>query len=237
MAIEVLRSRSENKGTRAEMRRRNIDCTSSIVLRIARKIGLIKGVSVGSYYKSWDVLKTIQFLQDHVAREAPILDIGAYASEMLCALHRLDYTNLTGVDLNPRLKQMPYADRITYVIGDFLQSPFEDASFAAITAISVVEHGFDAKKLLTEIARLMKPGGYFIGSVDYWPSKIDTTGMNVFGMDWKIFSEDEIRSFIKEAETYGFMPCGELHLDASEPAISWQGKQYTFAWFALRKTA
>lgn len=235
MAIEVLQSRAENKAARAEMRRRNIDCTSSLFLRIARKIGLTKGVTVGSYCKSWDVLKTIQFLQEHVPQEAPILDIGAYASEVLCALHKLDHTNLTGVDLNPRLKQMPHADSITYVTSDFLQLPFDDASFSAITAISVIEHGFNARRLLTEISRLTRPGGFFIASIDYWPNKIDTAGMNIFGMDWKIFSEEELRSFMKDAESYGFLPCGTLHLDASEPVIPWQGKQYTFAWFALKK--
>lgn len=220
---------------RAEMRRRGIDCASSQFMRILHKLHVAPGVSIGDYHKSWDVLKTVEFIEKHVSLDGAILDVGAFGSEMLSVLYRLKYANLTGVDLNPKIESMPHRDAIRYVKGNFMQTKFNDASFDAITAISVIEHGFNAKKLLSEITRLTRPGGYFIASVDYWPNKIDTTGTNLFGMDWKIFSKDELSIFIKEAETYGLFPCGEIHLDATETAISWHGKQYTFAWFALRK--
>ena len=235
MSVVVLKSQKENKAARAEMRRRNIDCTSSYIVRMARKIGMVKGITVGDRFKSWDVLSTIQFIQDHLSPDAPILDIGAYASEVLCALHRVGYTNLTGVDLNPALRYMPYADKITYVQSDFMRTPFNDASFSAVTAISVIEHGFQSKKLLKELARIIKPGGYFIASVDYWPEKIDTHGIKAFGMDWMIFSEDDLRSFVKEAEKINFKPYGELNFDAFDKVIKWNGKQYTFVWLAMKK--
>jgi SAM-dependent methyltransferase len=235
MAIEVLKSQAENEAARAEMRRRNIDCTSSFFLRIARKIGLVKGINVGDRLKSWDVLSTIRFIQRHLSSVDPILDIGAYASEVLCALHRVGYINLTGVDLNPALRYMPYADKITYVQSDFMQTPFKDASFSAVTAISVIEHGFQRKKLLKELARIIRPGGYFIASIDYWSEKIDTSGIKVFGMDWKIFSADDLKTLVKDAEKFDFEPCGELNFETFARIARWQGKNYTFAWLAIKK--
>ena len=191
---------------------------------------------MGDTIKSWDVLKTASFIRDRLPRETPVLDVGAYASEILSVLHRMKYSNLTGVDLNPHIKEMPFADPIRYEVADFMATPFPDESFGAITAISVIEHGFQSERLLREISRLLRPGGYFIASFDYWPEKVDTTGMDIFGMDWRIFSKAEVLAFIEEARAYGLSPCGEIDLEAGEKVIHWGGKDYTFAWLALRKS-
>jgi SAM-dependent methyltransferase len=117
-----------------------------------------------------------------------------------------------------------------------MQTPFADATFKAITSISVIEHGFDAQALLKEMSRLLQPGGYFIASFDYWPEKIDTTGIEFFGMDWLIFSRQEVADFIGQAAEYGLVPDGELHYAGQETPIECAGKKYTFGWLALKKT-
>jgi SAM-dependent methyltransferase len=196
---------------------------------------LLGGVTVGDAIKSWDVINTANFIRDRLPRETPVLDVGAYASEILSVLHRMKYSNLAGVDLNPRIKEMPFANRIRYEVADFMATPFPDGSFGAITAISVIEHGFQSERLLREISRLLRPGGCFIASFDYWPEKVDTTGIDIFGMDWKIFSKEEVVAFIEEARAYELSPCGVIDLEGGEKVIHWGGKDYTFAWFALRK--
>jgi SAM-dependent methyltransferase len=235
MAAEVLQSKLDISQSRAEMRAMGIDCTSPFYLQIARKVGLTKKAIIADHRKSWDILKTVKFIRDTVKPDAPILDIGAYASEMLCALHRLGHSNLSGVDLNREVVNMPYADAIRYVLSDFMHMPFKDSSFEIITAISVIEHGFQGDALLDELSRVVKPGGYFIASVDYWPDKINTDGIRAFGMDWRIFSKDELLAFFILAGKFGFSPVGELNLSASNPIISWEGKQYTFSWFVIQK--
>ena len=142
---------------------------------------------------------------------------------------------LSGVDLNPRVKLMPHAEAIQYEIADFMHTPFPDESFVAITAISVIEHGFQSQNLLAEISRLLRPGGYFIASFDYWPEKIDTTDAQVFGMDWKIFSKTEVLAFLAEAQRYALKLCGTVDLDANNETMGWSRKHYTFAWLALQK--
>jgi SAM-dependent methyltransferase len=236
MPLNVLKSLADVDASRRELRRMRASCISSSSIRFLRRIGLFNGIELGDHIKSWDVLQTTRFIQDHLPFDAPILDIGAYASEILCILHRLGYRNLTGVDLNPEINRMPNADIIRYEVSDFMATPFSDGSFAAITATSVIEHGFQCNRLLQEISRLLRPGGHFLASVDYWPEKLDTSGIRFFGMDWTIFSRDEIIALIKQAGRYRFNCPEPIDTDTTQPVIKGGGKEYTFAWLALTKT-
>jgi len=171
-----------------------------------------------------------------VPKKAPVADIGCYASEVLVSLLRLGYTSLTGIDLNPRLAEMPHADAIRYEVSDFMKTSFQDGAFQAITSISVIEHGFRPGALLAEMSRLLKSGGFFIASFDYWPDKIDTTGITFFDMDWLIFSRADVEQFISRAAEFGLRPVGELQFLAKDKVINCAGREYTFATLVLRKS-
>ena len=235
MSVEVLKSKVEIEKARGVLRRRELSFTSRRWKRLACKIGISRAIDVGDELKSWDVLRTLEFIESNISRDSPILDIGAYASELLCILHNLHYSNLVGIDLNPNIKRMPYADAVRYEVSDFMRTAFESGSFQAITAISVIEHGFDSGLLLKEVSRLLRPGGFFIASFDYWPCKIDTRGIPIFGMDWTIFSAEEVNRFLQEANDYELFPRGEVELTSGDKAIHFARKDYTFAWLALQK--
>ena len=233
--VEVLKSRSEIELARQELQRRKLSFTSAWWKRLARKIGASNGIEVGDHVKSWDVLKTVRFIEMNVPNNASILDLGAFASELPCILHRLNYSNVVGVDLNPRISDMPYANSVRYEVADFMHTPFPNDSFDVITAISVIEHGFDADALLRELRRLLRPGGYFIASFDYWPDKIHTDGITIFNLEWRIFSAQEVGLFIQHAAEHGLVPRGEANLDSQGKAIRFGEREYTFAWLVLRK--
>ena len=235
--MAVLQDKLQISQARRELINKRVSLVESPVRSLVRRLGFMRGMAIGDRVKSWDVLCTVKFLESHVKKSESILDIGCYASEVIVALHKLGYSNLTGADLNPSLWKMPYQDSIHYEITDFMHTQFEDASFQAITSISVIEHGFDGPSLLKEMSRLLKPGGYFIASFDYWPEKIDTTGVNYFGMDWKIISKNEIIDFVAEAAEYGLSSVGEMMYESKDKPIECGGRQYTFAWLVLRKSA
>jgi ubiquinone/menaquinone biosynthesis C-methylase UbiE len=236
MTMEVLKNNSQIAASRQALKRNGSSALESSFRSLLRRYGLVRGMVLGDYLKSWDVLETLNFIKQHVQKNEPILDIGCYASEIIVALHKSGYANLTGADLNPELKQMPYQNSIRYETTDFMKTPFSDASFKAITSISVIEHGFDGQALLKEMSRLLHSGGYFIASFDYWPEKIDTTGTKFFGMDWKIFSKQEVADLIEQASGYGLAPVGELLYEGQEKPIECGGKKYTFGWLVLKKT-
>ena len=233
--MQVLQNEAQIADARRTMRKMGVSFVDSPLRARLRRLGWVRQEPFGDNVKSWDVLETLRFLERHVDKNQPILDIGCYASEVLLALHKLGYRKLAGVDLNPDIKQMPFQQAVNYQIGDFLQTPFADASFRAITAVSVIEHGFQSTRLLTEMSRLLQPDGLFIASFDYWPQKIDTTGVTFFDMDWKIFSREEVGEFLAEARAFGLVPFGNLADQGDERVINCGGKQYTFGWLVLRK--
>jgi SAM-dependent methyltransferase len=235
MSIQVLRNPFEITNARTSLRKRSLSCLTPWPVRGLRKAGVVSGVNIGDALKSWDVLNTSGFIERHLKSSSSICDFGAYASEIPAVLHKLGYSFIVGVDLNPRLHLMPQRPSTRYCLANFLRAPFTSESFDVVTAISVIEHGFQRAALLSEVCRLLKPGGYFIASFDYWPEKIDTSAIRVFGMDWSIFSRSEIQELLSDAGTHGLQPVGRIELDVEKPVIHWGGKDYTFAWMVLRK--
>ncbi len=238
MTIRVLQSSSEITAARRALTEQGISQLSAFAdwRRKLQMRGLATGLLIGDMIKSWDVYQTAQFIEAQLPQTTPILDIGAFQSEIICVLHKLGYSNLSGVDLNPELGKMPYADLVNYQTADFMHTKFADGAFSAITAISVIEHGYQRDLLLAEVSRLLADGGYFIASFDYWPEKRDTTGIDLFNMSWTIFSSDDVRDLIEAAARSGFSPVGDLVLDAREHVVDMFGKQYTFAWMVLQKS-
>lgn len=235
MSMQVLQEKQQIGKARQELLNKGASFADSFLRSLIRKLGLVRGMEVGDMVKSWDILSTVTFLDSHVTKDEPILDIGCYASEVIVALHDLNYSNLFGIDLNPELQKMPYSDVIKYEIGNFMHTKYADNSFRVVTSISVIEHGFDGNALLKEVSRILQSGGYFIATFDYWSEKIDTDGIKIFGMDWKIFSRQEVLSFVELASTYGLFPVGALNPECKDRVINCGGKQYTFAWLALQK--
>lgn len=239
MTLQVLQNKDQIRTARETLEARGLSSLPGSlrqgVAKAAARVGLKPPLVLGDFVKSWDLLTSIEFLEASVSRDGPILDIGAYASEILVALKKAGFTNLTGVDLNPRLKEMPFQGEIKYVTSDFMVTPFTDASFDAITSISVIEHGFDPEKLMKETARILRPGGYFIASFDYWREKIDTGATRFFNMDWLIFSEQDVNAALAVAAKYGLEPVGALQPQTSDRAIEHGGFHYTFGWMVLQR--
>lgn len=235
MTLEVLQSEQQIREGRRTLCRRGLSFLPSPWSAWLSRFRSGPAIKLGDDLKSWDVLRTAEFIEQHVAKDAPVLDIGAYASEIAPVLCRMGYQRVCGLDLNPDLAKMPLPDKIDYRVGNFLQAPYADGSFAAITAISVIEHGFDGEKLASEMARLLKTGGFFIASFDFWPDKIVTEGQDIFGMSWTIFSRPEIENFIATAGSKGLKPFGPMNFASGDKPISCFDRDYTFAWMVLQK--
>lgn len=237
--MQVLQTKTQIEQARAQMVQRGVSVLPSPLRAraadLGRRLGLSSRPRVGDWIKSWDVLQTLDFLDRHVDKAQPVLDIGCYASEVLVALHRMGYRDLSGIDLNPNVGTMPHADVIRYAVGNFMQTPFADASFQAVTSISVIEHGLNGPALMREMARILRPGGYLLASFDYWPEKVDTSKTKFFGLDWLIFSREDVRRLLEDAAQQGLRPVGDLNFDSQEKPVSAAGYDYTFGWLVLEK--
>jgi len=232
--LKILNTTSQIREARQEINKLKVSGLTPLFLAKLKRLFPF-GLVVGDYLKSWDVYNSIQWIQKNGSKDSRILDLGAFRSELPISLHKLGFKNIHALDLNNMILKMPYADKIHYVVGDLYRTAFETSSFEVITATSVIEHGFDCGKLMLEVARLLRNGGYFISSFDYWHEKINTDSVTNFGMSWKIFSEEEVSNMIEIGKQKNLYPVGGLDFGYKEAPIRCHGYDYTFGWMVLQK--
>lgn len=183
--------------------------------------------------KSWDVWRAVHHCLETVPREGLVFDIGAHQSEVLWALSRAGYTRLAGCDTDRRVGRMPGSHWIGYTTQDFFTADLAPKSVAALTCLSVMEHGMEPAALFERAAKLLRPGGRLLVTTDYWPDPVETAGIEVYGRPWRIFSRRHIEALLQTAHGLGLDPDGPVDLTAADAPILWSGRSYTFLWLAL----
>lgn len=125
---------------------------------------VVSRVLFGSFYRG---------IAADVARVAPagarILEVGCgpgHLSVQMASEHGLE---VTGLDLDPAMierarrnaaRRTPEGERQpSFVVGDAAALPFADASFEVVVSTLSMHHWDDASAGLTEIARVLHPGG------------------------------------------------------------------------------
>jgi ubiquinone/menaquinone biosynthesis C-methylase UbiE len=106
-------------------------------------------------------------------KTAQVLEVGCGAGFMTEALAKrgfvieaIDHAQAM-VDLTKEhLKQKGVVNRISVCTGDIHDLSYEDQTFDLIIALGVVPWLHDFRKALTEIIRVIKPGGYIVLTMD-----------------------------------------------------------------------
>jgi SAM-dependent methyltransferase len=97
-------------------------------------------------------------------RELKLLDIGCGAGNMIHHLRR--YGQVKGVEIDPRPVAVARQRGYEVEQGDATQGlAYDDASFDAVSALDVIEHNQDDMRILHEMHRVLRPGGYAIITV------------------------------------------------------------------------
>ena len=107
--------------------------------------------------------RTVRTLLNRYAAQAPMLDAGCGTGLNLASMP----PGSVGIDLNPRNLAL-IEERLpqqTTVLGDIEAMPFADESFATVVCTEVLEHVPYPEVALSEIRRVLAPGGLLIGSV------------------------------------------------------------------------
>lgn len=231
----LLHDRSEIDVADHELQEQGLVAPAPDIGAMNRMIRRLQGHDPTPPLKRWDIQRALGAMTDRLDPDDAILDVGCFACDMLPALKRLGYRTLFGIDLNPGVLEMPHADVINYAVGDLLSTPWPDGQFAGISAISVIEHGVSDDDLCREVSRLLRPGGIFAFTTDYWPDKV-ATDTRMFGRDWRIFDAIEIEALVSTARTYNLHPVsdpGSAIRAIDRPPIHFEGKDYTFLYGAF----
>lgn len=96
-----------------------------------------------------------------------ILDIATGTADLAIALTKIPGANVTGVDISAgmlkvggeKIEKRGLTERIALQLGDSENLPFEDNSFDAITVAFGVRNFENLEQGLSEILRVIKPGG------------------------------------------------------------------------------
>jgi SAM-dependent methyltransferase len=97
-----------------------------------------------------------------VQGKSRLLDMGC-GTGFLLGLAAPVFDELHGVDITPAMleKVDTSSGRITLHCGPVEETPFEAESFDVVTAYSFMDHLYDLRPFLTEVFRVLKPGGVF----------------------------------------------------------------------------
>ena len=93
------------------------------------------------------------------ARDQVILDIGCGTGSTLRFLKSRGYENLHGLEISNYAVRRLQGEGITMHLGALPRIPLPDSSVDAIIASQVLEHVVRRRRLLTEIRRVLRPGG------------------------------------------------------------------------------
>jgi sterol 24-C-methyltransferase len=101
-----------------------------------------------------------------------VLDVGCGTGGPTLAIAAYSGAHVTGVDLvtghveraRARAAELGLADRTTFLVGDATELEFADDSFDHVYAIESAYHAADKARLYGECARVLRPGGAFVGT-------------------------------------------------------------------------
>ena len=113
-------------------------------------------------------------------KDGHLLEVGCGAGKQLEAMAHAGW-KVRGVDFDPGAVAVAHTRGLDVAVGDVRDLKLPEASFDAIVMAHVLEHVFDPVGLLTECARLLKPGGRLVSITP----NADSLGHRIFRRAWR----------------------------------------------------
>ncbi len=164
-----------------------------------------------------------------LALPRPVLDLGCGAGQFadLALAGPID----VGIDPDPR--QLPRAratGRYAHLAcADARRLPFADGSFRSVVSISTLEHIPDPELVLAEVARVLRPGGQFAGTVVladlhrhlFYPALLSRLGLGVLARLYVRWHDRcfRHRTLLSRAAWEALLGASGLQLTLSRPVV------------------
>ena len=140
-----------------------------------------------------------------------ILDIATGTGDLAILMAQTSATKIVGLDISAgmlevgkkKIADKKMSDKIEMIIGDSEEMPFNDSSFDAITVAFGVRNFENLEKGLTEILRVLKPGGKFVVLETSNPTKFP------FKQGYQFYTKNILpligKAFSKDDSAYGYL--------------------------------
>jgi demethylmenaquinone methyltransferase/2-methoxy-6-polyprenyl-1,4-benzoquinol methylase len=129
---------------------------------ISGKYDILNDILSFGTHRSW---KTKFVKMTNPDGNSKILDIATGTGDIAFKFYELKFgrVKITGIDFTPEMiniaNERKQNRNINFIVGDALNLPFEDNTFDINTISFGIRNVDDVKKSLTEMARVLKPGG------------------------------------------------------------------------------
>ena len=149
--------------------------------------------------RNWLHQRSVRELRHILAPPNSVLDIGCGTGELLGQIRRGGNQHLTGIEPSPRAAAVAREQHgLNVRTGTLEQARFPDESFDTVLLSHSLEHLPSPRKTMSEIQRVLKPGG----AVVIWAPNARSMAASILGRYW--MGWDVPRHF------YAFTP-GSLH--------------------------
>jgi demethylmenaquinone methyltransferase/2-methoxy-6-polyprenyl-1,4-benzoquinol methylase len=176
------------------------------------------GIHKGWRRKSVDELKSL----------APkkVLDIATGTGDFAIEALRLQPDKITGIDISEgmlalgreKIKKLGKENTITLTLGDSEQLPFSDRSFDAITVGFGVRNFENLNKGLTEIFRVLRPGGRLVVLEFSKPKAFPIKQLYAFYN--RVVTPTVGRLFSRDSSAYSYLPESVAAFPAGEDFLA-----------------
>lgn len=145
------------------------------------------------FLRRWRIQRVLPFIRQ--VPDCHLLDIGCgwearFLQEVAPYISK-------GVGIDPKAPHFPPGgspELVTTRERLDKQLPFETASFDVVTMLAVLEHLSQAEAIVGEVWRVLKPGGWFVGTV---PSRLAQPVLEFLAYRLNIVNPEEIRDHKK----------------------------------------
>lgn len=115
--------------------------------------------------KAFSTQLQIDLFANYVPTNAQVLDHGCGYGRILSELREANYTHLYGTDSSPKMIERTARElsNVVLAVSDGERIPFENGFFDAVILIAVLTSVIEDEaqlKMISEIKRVLKPGGY-----------------------------------------------------------------------------
>jgi demethylmenaquinone methyltransferase/2-methoxy-6-polyprenyl-1,4-benzoquinol methylase len=136
--------------------------------KIVPRYDLMNHIMTGGLDIHWRkmVAKEAALLADRTSQR--VLDVATGTGDLAFAIRKAGVPEVVGLDFSTEMiarakeKAASQAGGVTFMVGDGMNLPFEDASFDACTISFGLRNMEDYTAAIAEMTRILKPGGKFI---------------------------------------------------------------------------
>ena len=121
-----------------------------------------------SIYETSEGPSALDVMWDRIVQVAPrsVLEVGPGPGELSERITNELGAAVVAIDVSARMVELSRQRGVDARVGDVQALPFDDASFDLVVAAWVLFHPPDLDRALTEIARVLEPGGHLIAATN-----------------------------------------------------------------------